>query len=271
MTPARLLLLALAIVALGGVAYRIFGPTPAERLAALLDERRWSDAEAIARDALEDAAGESRADLYRGLGVALGRQQKHAEAMGAYQSAYALRPTDHDLRHRAAIEMVGMGQQHDERGDSDAALARYREAVALAPEIPHGHHALVASLRERGERDAAIAALHEGLEHGPGDTYLRLDLAWLLATHPDPEKRDAERALELAYDIFLHDRTPETLDTLAVALAARGEFAQAVEFELQAIALAEGEAEVGFEGRGERLEAFQAGRPYLEGVARAGP
>jgi tetratricopeptide (TPR) repeat protein len=268
MTPVRLLVLCV-LVALGGVAYWIFAPTPAERLAVLLDERRWQEAETLARDALENASGEARADFYRGLGVALARQEDHAEAIDAYRAAYALRPTDHDLRHRAAIEIVGVGRQHDERDDSDAALARYREAVALAPEIPHGHHALVTSLRSRGELDEAIAALGTGLEHGPGDVHLRLQLAWLLATHPDPARRKADRAIELANDVLLHDRTPETLDTLAVALAARGYFDEAIQYELDAIELAGGDEAPDFEDRRARLEAFRARRPYLEVGASA--
>lgn len=254
-----------ALVGMGAVAYWIWGPTPSERLAVLLDERRWPEAEALARDALEDAPSEARADFYRALGIALGRQAEHADAIAAYQAAYALRPTDHDLRHRAAIEMIGVGRQLDERGESDAALARYREAVALAPEIPHGHHALIASLRNQGQRDEAIAALNAGLEWGPSDVHLGLQLAWLLATHPDADRRDAERAIELASDVFLHDRTPETLDTMAVALAARGEFEDAIQYEFEAIELAGGKEAPGFEERLGRLESFRAGRPYLEG------
>ena len=60
---------------------------------------------------------------------------------------------------------------------------------------------------------------------------------WLLASHPDPSKRDAERALRLANETLLHDRTPETLDTFAVALAALGEYKEALRFELDAIDL----------------------------------
>ena len=270
MTAVRLLALCL-LVALGGLAYWVFGPTPAERLDVLLDERRWPEAEALARDALEDASAEPRADFYRALGIALGRQDEHAEAAEAYRSAYALLPSDPELRRREAIEIVRLGRQHDARGDSDAALARYREAVALAPEIPHGHHALVTSLRGRGDLDEAIAALVAGLEQGPGDTVLRLQLAWLLATHPDPARRDPDRAIEMAYDAFLHDRTPETLDTLAVSLAAAGEYEQAAEFELQAIALAGDDGEPGVGSRRDRLEAFQAKRPYVEAPAPVEP
>jgi tetratricopeptide (TPR) repeat protein len=263
MTRAHFLILCV-LVALGGAAYFFFGPTPAERLAALLDERRWQEAELLARDILEDAPAETHPDIYRALAKALGRQGEHADAIDVYQAAYALWPTDHELRRRAAMEIVNLGRQLDARGDAEAALARHREAVALAPEIPHGHHALVASLRARGEVDEAIAALKAGLEHGPNDAQLRLQLAWLLAAHPDPAHRNADRAIALANDAFMHDRTPETLETMAVALAARGDFAGAIRHELDAIELAGGEDAPEFEARRARLESFKARQPYVE-------
>ncbi len=270
MSPTRIVALGL-LVALGGAAYWAVRPTPDEQLAILLQERRWTELEAHARDALEDVSGEARANFFSALGMALGRQGRHAEALEAYWNAYGLRPTDQELRRRAAIEIVGVGRQHDERGESDAALERYRKAVAVAPEIPHGHHALVASLRDRGELDEAIAALEAGLEQGPGDVHLRLQLAWLLATHPDPARRRADRAIGLAGHALAHDRTPETLDTMAVALAAGGRFPEAIRYERQAIELAGGESAPGFAERRLRIETFEEGRPYLEGAASAEP
>lgn len=267
---ARLLVLAV-LAALAGVAYLIFAPTPAERLAGLIEARRFEEAEAVAKDALDAAAEEERADLLRALGIAHGRQDEHAEAIEAYRAAYALRPEDQDLRHRTAIEIVGVGRQHDERGEAEAALARYREAVELAPEIPHGHRALVAALRSRGDLDASIEALEAALSAGSRDVHDRLALAWLLASHPDPEKRDGERAVELANDALLHDRTPETLDTFAVAMAALGRYNDAVRFELEAIELAGGREGAGFEARRERLRVFMDESPYLEPAAKPAP
>jgi len=258
-----------AIVALGLAwsAYRVFGPSPSERLADLIQAERWVDAEALARDALADAAEHERADLQRGLGIALGRQREHIEAIEAYRAAYALRPEDADLRHRVAIEMVGVGRQHDERGETDNALARYREAVTTAPEIPHGHRALVTALHALGRTDDTIAALQAALAAGSHDVQHRVQLAWLLATHPDPAKRDAEAAAELAQEVLIHDRTPETLDTYAVALGALGHYAEAIRFELDAIELAGGKEGPDFERYRTRLKAFVEKRPYVDSAS----
>jgi tetratricopeptide (TPR) repeat protein len=258
-------LLALGATLLAGaVAWLVFGPTRADRLTTLLAEKRWEEAEALARDAVQGAAPGEQADFYRGLGIAHGRQQEHEEAIAAYRAAYALRPEDDDLRHRVGIEIVGIGRLHEERGELEEAVTRYREAVETAPEIPHGHRALIQALRTQQRRDDTIAALRAALAAGSPDLYQRLELAWLLASHPNPAKRDAQTALELSQEALIHDRTPETLDTYAVALAALGKFAEAVRFEVDAIQLAGGLEGLGFEERKRRLGSFLAGKPYIE-------
>jgi uncharacterized protein HemY len=54
------------------------------------------------------------------------------------------------------------------------------------------------------------------------------NLAWLLATHPDPRHRDPREALALAERaVALAPDDPAVLDTLGAALAASGRFAAA--------------------------------------------
>ncbi len=245
-------------------AYLVWAPSPAERLAAALDEKRWADAEALAREALRRAPADEKADLLRALGRAHGRQQEHTHALEAYRAATALRPEDPDLRHRVAIERVRIGEGKEAREEYGKALADYRDAVELAPEIPHGHHALIRILEAEYGIGETLAALEVAARNIPQDAALRLKLAWYLASHPDPEMRDATRGAELAYDVLLHDRTPETLDTYAVTLAALGKFQRAIAAELDAIELAGGEEAPFFEERKRRVGGFTRGEPYVE-------
>jgi hypothetical protein len=64
------------------------------------------------------------------------------------------------------------------------------------------------------------------------------DLAWLLATCPDPTIRDGPKALTLAQEAVeaTGRRKPELLDSLAAANAEAGDFATAVKVEKEAIA-----------------------------------
>jgi len=62
----------------------------------------------------------------------------------------------------------------------------------------------------------------------------------ILATHPDPKARDANRAIELAEraaELTKH-QSPEVLGTLAEAYAAAGRFDRAVTAAQAALALA---------------------------------
>jgi TPR repeat protein len=66
------------------------------------------------------------------------------------------------------------------------------------------------------------------------------DVAWYLATTPDANKRDGNRAISLMKKIIdKNDKRPSQLDTLAVAYAATGDFDNAVKIEQDAIRLQE--------------------------------
>ena len=65
------------------------------------------------------------------------------------------------------------------------------------------------------------------------------DLAWDLATNPDPKLRDGQRAVELAENAVAAEnrKNPQILDTLAAAYAEVGKFTNAVRVEQEAMAL----------------------------------
>lgn len=68
----------------------------------------------------------------------------------------------------------------------------------------------------------------------------RNNLAWVLATCPDPEHRDGRKALRLArqHVYELGDESASSLDTLAAAYAEAGDFVTAVEVQQRAIEIA---------------------------------
>ena len=261
----------LALLVALGAAYWALSLSASERLAQAVTEERWEEVEALALEQLQTTAPEQEADLYATLALAHGKQGEHPQALAAYRSAAKARPEDPELPRRAAIEIVKIGDLKAEAGDTPGALADYREAAALAPLIPHGHRALAAELQSQFRLDETLAALEVAMQNIPQDVGLRLHLAWLLASHPEPTKRDAERSLRLANETLLHDRTPETLDTFAVALAALGEYKDALRFELDAIDLAGGEGAPLFQERRKRVGLFLKEKPYIEGPPATDP
>jgi tetratricopeptide (TPR) repeat protein len=72
----------------------------------------------------------------------------------------------------------------------------------------------------------------------PGRAAALNNLAWLLATTPDEELRDPDRAVHLARRAVALDRSPEFLDTLAEACFAKGLVQEAIKTIKEAIATA---------------------------------
>ena len=117
-------------------------------------------------------------------------------------------------RHAAALAELGVVDL--EEGQVDAAIARLREAVALAPEDPLARWQLARALRKGGQADAAKAELEafrtiehvvrvterlERLVHrSPGDVELRLRLASerVKAGEREAARAELEQVLRLA-------------------------------------------------------------------------
>ena len=90
------------------------------------------------------------------------------------------------------------------------------------------------------------------------------NLAWILATSPNPVLRDPEQAVRLLEAVRREEETlPELLDTLAAAYAAAGRFEDAVRSADQALALAHHQRELAAAIR-ERQTLYRSGRPYVE-------
>lgn len=92
----------------------------------------------------------------------------------------------------------------------------------------------------------------------------RNNMAWVLATCPDPKHRDGRRSLRLAREHVYEygEATANTLDTLAAAYAEAGDFVTAVEVQQRAIDAADPSQVNPFI---ERLEAYQRRQAWVEG------
>ena len=99
------------------------------------------------------------------------------------------------------------------------------------------------------------------------------ELAWVLATHPDPACRNGAEAVRYARLAMAlgseatpatpPQKTPRLLDVLAASYAEAGRFAEAVSTAQQAVELAkaDGEQSLADEIRG-RLRRYEARKPY---------
>lgn len=154
-----------------------------------------------------------------------------------------------------------------ERGDVDKAVEHLTQALQLDA----GHLEAVVYLgmaRDRqGRRADAIRLYREALKARPGWTEVANNLAWILATDPDPRLRNADEALSLAQQACEATgyANATTLDTLAAAYAEAGRFSDAVAALQQAIQLETpaGKTEVVARLHA-RLDLYKSQQPFRE-------
>lgn len=114
-----------------------------------------------------------------------------------------------------------------------------------------------------GRHGDALTDYAEALRLKPDDSGLLNNYAWLLATSPEDELRDADKSIELATDACeLTDyKQAHILSTLAAGYAERGDFDKAVEWSTKAVELGEGEIK---EHLQQELESYRQGKPWRE-------
>lgn len=129
------------------------------------------------------------------------------------------------------------GMTHEAIGNHQQALKDYQQALAInedAFEVLHSRGSLYAKL---GRYRLAIQDLRKAVRLSPETALYANDLAWLLATCPDKRIRNGKEAVSFARQALASQRSAFHLDTLAAALAAQGDFEQAIMTQRQAIDL----------------------------------
>lgn len=143
-------------------------------------------------------------------------------------------------------------------GDYTAALEHFAAVVAAQPRHVGARLGEATAYLLAGRPALARDRLAAGVEALPEELVLKHTLARLLATSAEPSVRDGETALALALDVFTARRTLEHGETVAMAYAAAGDFAEAARWQerlLQEITDPEWRRRLE-----ENLERYRAGR-----------
>lgn len=152
-----------------------------------------------------------------------------------------------------------------ERGKYPQALVEINKAIALCPDSEDFTERRGWIHEQLGKYDLAKADYEQAIRLGggnnPGSESVN-NLAWILATAPDAEIRDAARAVELALSACKMSRWKDTshLGTLAAAYANNGQFEEAISWQEKALARAKAKAAKAELRAG--LELYRAGQPY---------
>jgi uncharacterized protein (TIGR02996 family) len=191
---------------------------------------------------------------YRMRGRCHYQQGEYAQALADYNEALRLEP--------------GGAESHSDRADAlrqlgeyGQAVAEYTEALRLEPGRAWDLCFRGRSYHLKGERGRAVADFRRALEQDPRDALTCNLLAWVCATCPLDEVRDAPKALHFALRACQLTDWSEgyALDTLAAAHAEAGDFAEAIRWQTAALKHAQ---PVHREAYQSHLELYRAGKPY---------
>ena len=200
-----------------------------------------------------DIALSSIARLHANMG-------RNDEALAAYEAALEAQPGAADLHNDYGVILDAMGR-------SEEAAKQYLEALEIQPEFHHPHLNLATQAQAAGRDEEARKHLEAALKLVPGSADTTARLARFFAACPDPAQRDPERAVALAERAseLTGQGHAQTLDTLAVAYASAGRFADAISTAHRGVKRAQlaGNESLAKEIE-ERLALYALGEAYVE-------
>ena len=195
------------------------------------------------------------------LAQTLARVNRFPQAIEVYEEGLTLDLSPED-RLSTLFQLADLEWK---RNQQQAAVERWREALALAPESSDAHTRLANGLqlirrneeaREmfakaveldpnnatarlseaslwilEGEYGTAKERLEAALERHPEHPGINNTLARLLATCDDPGIRDGQRALDLAHTAFAREDSVDHAETIAMAMAEIGKFEEAIQWQ----------------------------------------
>jgi hypothetical protein len=163
---------------------------------------------------------------------------------------------------RLALALLEAGERSGARRLLEAAHSRGIANAASYEQLG------TLAMRE-GEYRVALAHLERSLELDPARSTARNNLAWLLAVCPIDELRDPAAAVQHAAVLLSTGRLDaSSLDTVAAAYAATGDFDAAVQHAGRALLLYEsgGTPEGQLRPIRQRLDGYRAGLPFVDGA-----
>src|SRR5262249_35652120 len=133
------------------------------------------------------------------LGNALCDQRKYAEALEAHQQMLAHKPLPQDIpatHTNIGLVLVGLGRL-------DEAVATYKKAIELQPNLYEAHYNLALALTNQEKHSDAIAELRIAIKLQPNNAnaHSRLSLALGKVHDYDQALAEAQKAVDLAPDL----------------------------------------------------------------------
>jgi tetratricopeptide (TPR) repeat protein len=197
---------------------------------------------------------------WHNLGGVLAQQGKVDDAVACYLKAVQIEPGD--------VAAHGeLGQLLLAQGKNDDAAKEFLAVLQRAPEDSQAHYQLAMALTAQGKSKEALAHYRRGLKSFENIPAGLNNLAWILATYPDPQVRNGSEAVTLAEKAcnLTEYKEPVLVGTLAAAYAEVGRFAEAITAAEKARALAEAAGAEGLAANNVTLiELYRAGKAFRD-------
>lgn len=186
---------------------------------------------------------------------ALDDRGRTAEAEPLMRKVIELRPNSAEAHNDLGVMLWGLGHREE-------AVAETRRALEIRSTASAARN-LVIMEAERQNGSGYLEALRLAVALAPGDRERSRQLAWFLATFPDPALRNGPESLRLAQTLAsTNDATPQDLMTLAAAQAESGDFAAARQSAREAVRRLEDAGDPwAHSARAEILRVLESGRP----------
>ncbi len=170
-------------------------------------------------------------------GLIFSAQEKLDQAMLDFDAAIRIKSDYAEAHNHRGVVFWKKGKVRD-------AERNYRRAVKLKPGLPEPYLNLGAVEKSKSNFKEAVKYYQKALELNPKFVAANNDLAWILATCSDDSVRDAKAAVKHATLAckLTQLKNANTIDTLAAALAAKGDFKEAVRRIEQAIKISNEES-----------------------------
>ena len=140
------------------------------------------------------------------------------------------------IRPEAGWIRTDLGLVYLDQGRTAEARTELERALATGADAAKAHAGLGLAAERSGDVPGAIASYREALRANPGQVEAANNLAWILATAPDPSLRAPQEAIALAQRAARRNSDPSVLDTLAAAYASAGRYGEAAEVGARAVA-----------------------------------
>lgn len=198
------------------------------------------------------------AEDHNNLGLSFQKIGKYDQAILHFRASIALNPQKIEANINLATALF-------EAGQVDEAIAFMKKAQRMDPDFPNISLMLGTIYMHSGQTKLAIDEYRTGLEKDPGDIYLAVQLAWILATSSKQNMRDGKEAVRLAKKFCetTNYLLPEMLDVLGAALAETEQYDQALEVANKAYQLVNTNNTMNLKQQIQsRIELYRSKQPY---------